>query len=199
MKIAIPIFDTKVSPRFDQTQAIFLVETEHAGVVASTSLETQGWPVNEKLKALLNLGVDILICGAIEYATLRYLSFNGVSVYSWVTGEVDDALACFLSNGMKPGIILGERGQMKGCWQFCQSKNHICHMFQTNLPRGEEEVSKMAKRDGKGRRGQGPRSGTGTAGRRPGKAGCGSGQGQGSKSARGKGCGRQRHRKNDHE
>jgi predicted Fe-Mo cluster-binding NifX family protein len=98
--------------------------------VARESLTTRGWPAREKMKNLVNLGVDILICGAIDRASLEYLSFNGVDVYSWVTGEVDDAVACFLDNRMQPGIILGKQGKMKGHWQFCKGRNHVCNIFQ---------------------------------------------------------------------
>ena len=138
MKIAIPMFHTKISPRFDQTQGFVLLETQNAGVVARDNLTTKGWSVIAKMKQLVDLEVDVLICGGIDRASLQYLSFNGVKIYSWVTGEVDDAVTCFLDNRMKPGIILGDKGKMKGRWQFCKGRNHLCNMFQTGFYKGME-------------------------------------------------------------
>lgn len=187
MKMAIPVFHTKISPRFDETQGFVLLETENAGVVAREKLATKGWSVIEKMKQLVELEIDTLICGGIDRASLQYLSFNGVKVYSWVTGEVDDAVACFLDNRMKPGIILGEQGKMKGRWQFCNGRNHLCNMFQTEF--NEEGVKTMPRGDGTGPRGQGPRSGMGRGNCKTGKGDRGRGQGRGQGSGQGRGVG----------
>jgi len=187
MKTAIPVFHTKISPRFDETQGFVLLETENASVVARENLATKGWSVIEKMKQLVELGIDTLICGGIDRASLQYLSFNGVKVYSWVTGEVDDAVACFLDNRMKPGIILGKQGKMKGRWQFCNGRNHLCNMFQTEF--NEEGVKTMPRGDGTGPKGQGPRTGMGPGGCKKGIRGRGSGQGRGRGSGQGRGVG----------
>jgi predicted Fe-Mo cluster-binding NifX family protein len=189
MKIAIPVFHTKISPRFDQTQGFVLLETEDARVIARERLSTKGWAVIDKMKQLVDLGVDTLICGGIDRASLQYLSFNGVKTYSWVTGEVEDAVACFLDNRMKPGIILGARGKMKGRWQFCKGRNHLCNMFQTGLYEGKEGVKTMPRGDGTGPQGQGPRSGMGRGGGKAEKGGRGRGKGRGQGSNRDRGGG----------
>jgi predicted Fe-Mo cluster-binding NifX family protein len=190
MKIAIPVFHTKISPRFDQTQGFVLLETENAGVVARENLTTKGWSVIAKMKQLVDLEIDILICGGIDRASIQYLSFNGVNIYSWVTGEIDDAVTCFLNNRMKPGIILGDQGKMKGRWQFCKGRNHLCNMFETGFYEGEKGVKTMPRGDGTGPKGQGPRSGMGGGGCRAGQKNRGSGgQGRGQGSGQGKGGG----------
>ena len=131
MKVAIPVFHTKISPRFDQAQGFVLLETDHSKVVAKEDLTTRGWTEIDKMRQLVDMGIETLICGGIERASLQYLSFHGVNVYSWVTGEVDDAVTCFLDDRMKPGIILGDQGKMMGRWQFCKGRNHLSNMFQT--------------------------------------------------------------------
>jgi predicted Fe-Mo cluster-binding NifX family protein len=189
MKIAIPVFHTKISPRFDQTQGFVLLETKNDSVVARENLTTKRWSVIEKMKQLVALRVDTLICGGIDRASLQYLSLNGVNIYSWVTGEIDDAVTCFLENRMKPGIILGKQGKMKGRWQFCKGRNHLCNMFQTGFYKSEEGGKTMPRGDGKGPKGQGPRSGKDRGGCKAGNEGRGKGQGRGQGSGQGKGGG----------
>lgn len=184
MKIAIPVFHTKISPRFDQTQGFVFLQMEHSSIIAREKLTTKGWSVIAKMKQLVDLGVDTLICGGIDRASLQYLSFNGVKIYSWVTGEVEDAVACFLDNRMKPGIILGEQGKMKGRWQFCKGRNHLCNMFQTGFY--EEGVKTMPGGDGTGPTGQGPRSGISRGDCKAGKGCCSSRQGKGQRSGLGR-------------
>jgi len=193
MKIAIPVFHTKISPRFDQTQGFILIETEGNRVTAKEQMATPGWSVTAKMKQLVNMGIDTLICGGIDRASMQYLSFNSIKIYSWVTGEVDDALACFLDNRMRPGIILGHQGRMKGRWQFCKGRNHLSNMFQTGLYEDQKEVKTMPRGDGTGPNGQGPRSGMnrgGCKGGKGGRGGGGGGQGQGRGQGRGRGTGK---------
>jgi predicted Fe-Mo cluster-binding NifX family protein len=192
MKIAIPVFHTKVSPRFDQTQGFVLLETESDKVVTRQNLSTKGWSVFEKMKQLLALGVDTLICGGIDRTSIQYLSDKGVNVYSWVTGEVNDAVICFLNDKMEPGIILGSHGRMKGRWQFCQGRNHFSNRFHAGWRNGEKEVRTMPRGDGQGPQGKGPRSGKGRGGCNPRKQTSGKGKGQGQRAGRGQGRGKAR-------
>lgn len=178
MKIAIPVFRTKVSPRFDETQGFVLLETEHTGIVTREKLTTKGWPVMAKMKRLVDLGVDTLICGGIDRASWQYLSGNGINICSWVTGEVDDAVVCFLEKRLKPGIILGEQGRMIGQWRFCKGRNHLCNRFQSWVYQDMKGVKTMPKGDGTGPKGQGPRSGKRAAGCSGGRSGRGGGQGR---------------------
>jgi len=205
VKIAIPVFHTKISPRFDQTQGFVLLETENGSVIAREKLTTKGWSVIAKMKQLVDLSVDTLICGGIDRASLQYLSFNGVKIYSWVTGEINDAVACFLDNRMKPGIILGDQGKMKGRWQFCKGRNHLCNMYQTGFY--GEGVKKMPRGDGTGPKRQGPRSGIGRGGCKAGKGGRdngqdrrqGFGQGKGVESSQDRDSGMKGRRKGNNE
>lgn len=199
MKIAIPMFHTKISPRFDQAQGFLLLEIENASVIARENLKTKDWSVLSKMKYLVDLEVDTLICGGIDRASLQYLNFKGLKIYSWVTGEVEDAVSCFLRNRMKPGIILGVHGTMKGRWQFCRGRNHLCNIFQTNFNKGKEEVKTMPRGDGTGPRGQGPRSGTGRGGCTPGKRGRGNNRVRRQGSDQGKSGGMKDRRKSDDE
>ena len=181
------MFQTKISPRFDQAQEFLFLETNYAEVVGREELATRGWSQMDKMRQLVERGIDTLICGGIDRASLQYLSFNGVTVYSWVTGEVDDAVTCFLENRMKPGIILGDHGKMMGRWQFCKGRNHLSNMFQTGFYNGKEGVNSMPDNDGRGPRRQGQGSGAGRGASTTGKKGRGGGCGAGRRGA--KGCG----------
>ena len=190
MKIAIPIFHTKVSPRFDETQGFVLLETQNNTIAVREKLSTRGWSVMAKMKQLVDLGVDTVICGGIDHASWQYLSVNGIHICSWVTGEVDDAVACFLEKKLKPGLILGEQGRKIGQWRFCKGRNHLCNRFQSRFYQNNKGVKTMPRGDGTGPKGQGPRSGKGRGGCKGGKTpGSGPGRNQGRKQGSGQGRG----------
>jgi len=192
MKIAIPVFHSNISPRFDEAQRFVLLETEGARIISRENFSTKGLSTIDKMKQLVNLGVETLICGGIDRGSLQYLSFNGIKTYSWVTGEVDDAIACYLQERMRPGLILGAHGRLKGRWQFCNGKNHLCNMFLTGFYNGGKEVKTLPRGDGTGPKGKGPRTGMGRGGCQPGKSGRGGrgvGRSDGYDSRQGRGQG----------
>jgi predicted Fe-Mo cluster-binding NifX family protein len=195
MKIAIPVFQTKISPRLDSTQNFILLKVEYSRVLKRNKLNTTGWSLSAKLKRLVDLEVDTLICGGIDLESMQHLNFNGIKVYSWITGEVEDAVTRFLNQGLESGIILGTHGSKKGQWRFCAMRNHFCNAAQPSFNSNREEVNNMPKGDGSGPKGQGSGAGkgrrctgAGKSGKRSGQAkGCGGGQGR----AKGAGSGRQ--------
>jgi len=171
MKIAIPVFDTKISPRFDSSQEFILLEVEQSRVIERKQLNTKGWPLAAKVKQLVESGVDTLICGGIDRASMQHLSFNGLKVYSWVTGEVEDAITCFLDNDLESGSILGTRGAPQGRWLFCERRNHLCNMARTEYHCEGKEVMRMPAGDGTGPQGKARGTGKCRSSRQAGKSG----------------------------
>ena len=194
MKIAIPVFQTKISPRFDSTQDFILLQIEQRNVMKREKLPTKGWPLSAKINHLVDMGVDTLICGGIDLESMQQLNYNGIKVYSWITGEVEDAVTCFLNQGLESGIILGTHGRRKGRWRFCTMGNHFCNMDQPGFNPKREGVKIMPKGDGTGPQGQGTGAGKGSGCAKTGKSGKGSAKGKGRETgqckARGTGNGR---------
>ena len=54
MKLAIPVFHTKISPRFDQAQGFVLLETNHSEVIAREEMATRGWTEVDKMRQLVD-------------------------------------------------------------------------------------------------------------------------------------------------
>jgi predicted Fe-Mo cluster-binding NifX family protein len=189
MKVAIPVFHTKISPRFDSTQGFLLLQIEKSDVIKRENLPTKNWPSSAKIKELVDLEIDTLICGGIDLESMQQLNFNGIKIYSWITGEIEDAVTRFLNQGLESGIILGPRGQRKGRWRFCEMRNHSCNMYRTGVDPKRKGVKIMPKKNGTGPKGQGAGKGPGCTGSGRNKKGCGraKGRGVGQGSARGTG------------
>ena len=106
MKIAIPTFGSRVSPRFDcaATLLLFTVENEKVIERGETHLtHLDSWQRVEKLK---EMDVNALICGGIDGDSARLLAFNRIQVIAWVAGEVEEAMKCYLRGDLRPGAAL---------------------------------------------------------------------------------------------
>ena len=59
---------------------------------------------------LEQLGVDVVICGAISRCLSRHLEMRGIQVVSFVSGDVDEVLRAYAS-----GTLGDHRFLMAGC------------------------------------------------------------------------------------
>jgi len=117
MRIAVPTFGVRVSPRFDCAQTVLLVSVVDGGLSDRKELAASDWAPHERINKLLELGVDTVLCGGIDCWSAESLRSAGVTIYGWVTGEVEDALACLLRGELVAYAGLGG-GRFGGCQQL---------------------------------------------------------------------------------
>jgi predicted Fe-Mo cluster-binding NifX family protein len=96
MKIAIATFGTRVSPRFDCAPSLLVVTVDATGTPVRQELSAVNWAPHQRIMGLLELGVDTVVCGGIDCWSAASLQSAGVTIYGWVAGEVEDALAALL-------------------------------------------------------------------------------------------------------
>ncbi len=110
MHIAIPIWEDRVSPLFDAARRVVLVEIEESREV-KRSEESIGasYPAG-RVRRLVDLGVKILICGAISRRLDFMCASAGIQVIPWVTGSSESILQAFLA-----GKLPGPEYDMPGC------------------------------------------------------------------------------------
>jgi predicted Fe-Mo cluster-binding NifX family protein len=147
MKIAIPTFGTRVSPRFDCAQAVLIVNVEEGESAEHEELMASGWAPHERINKLLELGVDTIVCGGIDAWSAESLQSAGVTIYGWVAGEIDDVLAALLRGELDSEAVMGAGGRW-GCRRFP----------------GDDGIRSPSPGSGRGmgrrgRRGSGPRGG----------------------------------------
>jgi len=111
MKLAIPIYNDNISNVFDFAHKLLLVDIENGKEAnrSEVALENQFLP--QRAGQLKNLGVDVLICGAISRVLASMVITSGIQVLPYVTGEVDDVLQAYLT-----GQLVKPEFSMPGCW-----------------------------------------------------------------------------------
>jgi predicted Fe-Mo cluster-binding NifX family protein len=114
MKIAIPLFGSRVSPRFGCEPEILIVDIEARREVNRRTFSTMGLGIPQQISLLSFLGVDTLICGGIDIFCLRSLSVRGFEIISGVIGEADEALNYFLSGKLREGQCLRRGRRFRG-------------------------------------------------------------------------------------
>ncbi len=96
MKIAVPTFGSRVSPRFDCAQVFLVVTTDNMNGVQRQELAATNWTPNERVSQLVALGVNAVICGGIDGWSAESLRSAGIRVYNSIKGDADEAVSTLL-------------------------------------------------------------------------------------------------------
>ena len=173
MKVALTVWEDKISPVFDVARTLLIAELEN-GEIVGRYYEPMFAEISSLLAEWLReLGVDVLVCGAISQVPAIILEAGGVRLLSFIGGNAEEVLTSFVK-----GEPITEMYSLPGCGR-CHGRQRVragCVNQQF------KEVRMMPGRDKTGPLGSG--AGTGR-----GRGGCGSGQG-GATSGQGRGAGK---------
>jgi len=111
MIIALPIFNTRLSPLFDTAGNILLVNWNGEEEVKREFISVTSLNPNGKCKKLSELSIDILLCGAISCELLQHFLSLNIKVIPFLCGEFEGILDYF----KKGDLLKNNRFTMPGC------------------------------------------------------------------------------------
>jgi predicted Fe-Mo cluster-binding NifX family protein len=94
--IAIPVFGSEISPRFDCAKRILLAHIEGGQVRECQTVEMKEANPLHWAKNLTQWKVQQVICGGIDDFSLRMLNGLGIRVLPWASGDARQVLEKFL-------------------------------------------------------------------------------------------------------
>jgi predicted Fe-Mo cluster-binding NifX family protein len=97
-RIAIPIFQNRVSPVLDTCQHLLLLDVNQGKEVSRQTVFLGEMPLAERFDIITNLGVVTVICGGVSETFANMLTGSNVLLRNGVAGEVDDVIAAFLED-----------------------------------------------------------------------------------------------------
>lgn len=110
MRVAIPVWNGRVSPVFDAAGRVVLVDVENGLERARREEVLRESFLGQRARRLGELGVNVLICGAISRPLAALMEASGITVLPWTAGPVDDVLQAYLAGGLP-----NARWRMPGC------------------------------------------------------------------------------------
>jgi len=97
MRIAIAHWTGRVSPVFDVSDRLLLIDVEGGKEHRREDIKLASDSPFERARELLNLGVEILICGAISNVMEILITGAGVQVFGFMCGDVESVIRAFIS------------------------------------------------------------------------------------------------------
>ena len=92
MKVAIPTFGDRVSPRFDCAGTFLVVTFEQGAITQRQEISAANWAPHERINRLIDLGVTVVVCGGIDRWSADSLLSVGVTLHGWISGSIEESL-----------------------------------------------------------------------------------------------------------
>jgi predicted Fe-Mo cluster-binding NifX family protein len=121
MKIAIPYWQDRISPVFDNANRLLLVNIENGREIMREETQIMEKEPLARVKYLHTLGADVLICGAISRSLQLALDSEGITVIAQICGPVDEVINAYTRNQLTdqeffmPGCCSHERKRQRSC------------------------------------------------------------------------------------
>jgi predicted Fe-Mo cluster-binding NifX family protein len=112
MKVAVPVWQGNVSSVFDFAHRLLLVELANGAETNRNEVVLTEQSGPERIAKLRQLGVNVLICGAISRPLAYMLSGSGIQVLAFVTGPIEQVLTAY-----KAGQLSRPQYALPGCWK----------------------------------------------------------------------------------
>ena len=110
MRIALPIWNGRISPVFDAAKRVMIVELED-GLEKSREevVLNEVFPL-ARAKKLAKTGAQVLICGAVSRSLALFVTGMNIQVIPWISGDAERVLSAFAG-----GKLFESRFRMPGC------------------------------------------------------------------------------------
>jgi len=97
MRIAIAHWTGRISPVFDVSDHLLLIDIEGGREQRREYIKLASDNPLERAKELSNLGTEILLCGAISNVMELTLSGAGIQVFGFLCGDLGSVIGAFIS------------------------------------------------------------------------------------------------------
>lgn len=100
MKLALAVWNGRVSPVFDAAGHLLVLEAEGDRIVRRREEDLAADEPHHKAARLAELGVETLICGAVSRPLAEMIAARGVRLIPFVAGGTDEVVAAFLAGAL---------------------------------------------------------------------------------------------------
>jgi len=103
MRVAIPLYGSRVSPRFAFSERMLVAEVRDGHVVSQETIDTGRLSDRQRLEQLSALGIEVFVCGAADPEFLAEAGSLDIAAIPDVAAELDEALDLLAQGRLLPG------------------------------------------------------------------------------------------------
>jgi predicted Fe-Mo cluster-binding NifX family protein len=100
MRIAISIWDDKISPVLDTASKLLIIDNDNQKESCRFEANLFEQDIYQRCSFIRKLDLDVLICGAVSRQFSEMLKANGVKIISGISGPAEDVLDAYLKGAL---------------------------------------------------------------------------------------------------
>ena len=97
-RIAVPIFQSRVSPVLDSCNDLMLVDLSEEGAVRRTKVSLRKLNLGERAATMSRQSVEKIICAGVSDLMMACIVSRGIQVISGLSGEVEQIIVAYQQN-----------------------------------------------------------------------------------------------------
>lgn len=110
--IAIPIFESRISPVLDTCNRLLVVDIDKGCEVSRVELTLEKNSLTERIEIFSNWGINKIICAGVSEVMCRYLAARNIVLISGIAGKLEEILNAYICNKLDdPCFIMPGRGR----------------------------------------------------------------------------------------
>jgi predicted Fe-Mo cluster-binding NifX family protein len=100
MRIAIPIWEDKISPVLDTASKLLIIDDKTQKQSSRFEANLLEQDMSQRCSFIRGLELDVLICGAVSRQLLGMLKACGIKIISGISGPAEDVLDAYLQGAL---------------------------------------------------------------------------------------------------
>jgi predicted Fe-Mo cluster-binding NifX family protein len=114
-RVAIPVFESRVSPVLDSCQRIVVVDFENGREIRRQELSLEKMSVHERIEVMVRWGIRKIICAGVSDVMCRFLAGKNIVLVSGIAGELEKIINAYICNRLDDAcfIMPGKRNEKK--------------------------------------------------------------------------------------
>ena len=114
-RVAIPVFESRVSPVLDSCQRIVVVDFEKGREISRQELNLEKMSVHERIEVMVRWGIRKIICAGVSDVMCRFLAGKNIALISGIAGEIEKIINAYICNRLDDAcfIMPGKRSEKK--------------------------------------------------------------------------------------
>jgi len=110
MKVAVTVWENRISPLFDATRTLLIVDIHNRVVTQKKLVPFDCVSPFSRAATLEDLGVSTLICGGVSDFFADLIEARNIHIIPFVAGRVDEVIDAYLRN-----VLCRKKFRMPGC------------------------------------------------------------------------------------
>ena len=96
MKIALTVWEDRISPVFDVANRLLLADIKQGRMVKTSLMEINPGSLPQLVEIFKRMGISVLICGAISEIPANIISDGGIQLIPFISGKTDHILDAYI-------------------------------------------------------------------------------------------------------